>query len=1047
MDINLDTLVLTVSATDSAGALEDTIYLGDYTVVGEDVIGAPGLDLSIVLNPIATPLEINVALSTLVLTVSMSVSGQGSITPIQPGTCDMSIALSYLRAGASPPGVDNRVLGDIVLYTVNYWNTNYDWTNSPNPFCIAIIGEYLYGATTTNKVEYHNKLTGTLIGEFTVLGSLTVNGLCSDGTSLYMSCRSSGIGVHICKYSAAGVLLDDWQVSASYYDGIYGMRYLDGYLYRTYYQGSNYHVQKINATTHAVEWTYDAVSTSDRFYGVDAVGQYVYVSGIITPASYENIIVLDKDTGVYVRKLATAGASNIDNVQYIPEAESIFGQDVYIYKSARYIYINSDTTPPVQVVYMNSPYTGFNQPGYNGMLFEHPYLYITDCCTDAYISFYLSQEAEAIYCGMWQSLKEVRGDDTPIDNTPDDTDNLYALCANTTGYQVAKIDKATMAVVSYHRPFGMGRYGDMANTVIEYDGTYFYISNSEENYIKKLDSTFTWVDNLLSHTDFGYVYDMAIDDTYFYIFAQYAFWKIDRLYESIVKYAFADSSVVNGGSGCVDDTHIYTGQCAYSKVGGTVERWLKDCVTYVDEFGESAFVIRWPAGICNDGTYLYVADGTLEWIMKVDRSTLIPVQIYKGVGYGYGAGEFTNICSDGTYLYGIVDYIALCKVNCGDMTLVAQANLFELPVGSGYVDEGAGICVDDDYVYVSDNELYVINLYDKNTLSFVRSIDISDAYWVYGLAVDDNYLYLGSYEEWDSYPTGGVEYAVGKLDKLTGAFVAGTKYTDYGDALDGDYCTGMYLDSSTGLLYYQCGSYPFVCVIDTSDMSIIYKVDNGDSGTGVGEWNEPIGNPTVLNGYIYVTDNNWMSDWNAKISSVDAATGVPYQDSPLRYGSNLTWCDYPIGICCDDDYFYFTDTSNNCVIKVDKATMLGVAYYGNADGDYGTIDGELYYPYDACVDDDYLYVADYENGRVVKIDKTTMTFVANCADIFDSGAGDIISVTLGTVLPTYSPADADCLMDAVLITGTGTISEPTAPEWNMSNVLYDIFAKIKGEQH
>lgn len=94
MDVNLDTVALTVSPQEF---FPNTlvIYLDEYTglnTVGE-AVGDPGLILTVTFPTIATPLNGNVLLDTLVIT-----AGIVAIQPYQPhDTCELTNALNNLR--------------------------------------------------------------------------------------------------------------------------------------------------------------------------------------------------------------------------------------------------------------------------------------------------------------------------------------------------------------------------------------------------------------------------------------------------------------------------------------------------------------------------------------------------------------------------------------------------------------------------------------------------------------------------------------------------------------------------------------------------------------------------------------------------------------------------------------------------------------------------------------------------------------------------------------------------------------------------------------
>jgi len=103
-----------------------------------------------------------------------------------------------------------------------------------------------------------------------------------------------------------------------------------------------------------------------------------------------------------------------------------------------------------------------------------------------------------------------------------------------------------------------------------------------------------------------------------------------------------------------------------------------------------------------------------------------------------------------------------------------------------------------------------------------------------------------------------------------------------------------------------------------------------------------------------------------------------------RYGTTGSGDDQfedPIGITVDNQYLYISDQTNDRIVKRLKSDNSYVAKYGTS----GSGNDNLSTPEDVAVDELYIYIADYDNDRIVKRLKSDLSYVDQYGS---SGTGD-----------------------------------------------------------
>jgi len=148
-------------------------------------------------------------------------------------------------------------------------------------------------------------------------------------------------------------------------------------------------------------------------------------------------------------------------------------------------------------------------------------------------------------------------------------------------------------------------------------------------------------------------------------------------------------------------------------------------------------------------------------------------------------------------------------------------------------------------------------------------------------------------------------------------------------------------------------------------------------------------------GFIFVIDRN--NHTIRKINSSDG-TVTTLCGSPLKCGSSdgtgsLARFNYPHGICCDNQGFLFVaDYENHTIRKINTkdgtvTTLCGVS------GVSGSINGQgstakFNCPYGICYDNRFLFIVEHENHTIRKIDPIDGTVTSLCGATGEIGSTD-----------------------------------------------------------
>lgn len=151
------------------------------------------------------------------------------------------------------------------------------------------------------------------------------------------------------------------------------------------------------------------------------------------------------------------------------------------------------------------------------------------------------------------------------------------------------------------------------------------------------------------------------------------------------------------------------------------------------------------------------------------------------------------------------------------------------------------------------------------------------------------------------------------------------------------------------------------------------------AGSSIDQYNSPY-SVAVDDQYVYVSDygNSRINKRNKEdLSYVSMlANGGGSGDTQVRYN----W-----GIAVDDQHIYVTEYSYHRVKKFNKETFAFVAKMPATGTSSGTGNDQFSSPTGIAVDGDYLYIAEYGNHRLKKINKNNLSFVTLIGGTAGSG--------------------------------------------------------------
>ena len=376
-----------------------------------------------------------------------------------------------------------------------------------------------------------------------------------------------------------------------------------------------------------------------------------------------------------------------------------------------------------------------------------------------------------------------------------------------------------------------------------------------------------------------------------------------------------------------DDDYLYVG-------GSTTQKVYKLNKSDLSKVAESESYGGTIYSITSDDDYLYVAGSTTQRVWKLTKVVYIhpyapasldlkEEMIFSDKSIDY-LGTIYSITSDDDYLYvgGFTD-------NLSDTRAVwkLDKNLNKLAESRDYGGIYS-IAVDDNYVYVGGGKRYVgdpnpkVWKLAKSNLNKVReSIEygIGTEGYIYSIAVDDNYVYIG----------GSPNQRVWKLNKSDLSKVA--ESIDYGGTI-------YSIVSDDNFLYVGGHGSNKVWKLNKSDLSKVSEsIDYGGSIRSI----------TSDDNYIYVGGGGTQRVW--KLDKSDLS----------KVGESESYGNFIQSITSDDNFIYVGGNTQK-VWKLSKSDLSKVSE--SIEGYGGTIRS-------ITSDDNFIYVGGYTTRRVRKLAK------------------------------------------------------------------------------
>ncbi len=364
-----------------------------------------------------------------------------------------------------------------------------------------------------------------------------------------------------------------------------------------------------------------------------------------------------------------------------------------------------------------------------------------------------------------------------------------------------------------------------------------------------------------------------------------------------------------------------------------------------------------PSGVAVDSAgNLYVADTGNHRIQKRDATTgMWSVLNTHARGPGNSLGEFNGPRAVAIDSSGNV-YVADTENNRIQMLDVAAGTpgTWATIGDSTQLKHPKGLAVDTaGNVYVADTDNNRVRKLDKATETWT---DYTDFKFPRGVAVDGS----GNVYVADS----GANYRIQKLDVTPGASGNWETLTQGSGKNPGQ------VSSPSSLAIDRDGN---LYVADTRNHRVQkrdaatgvwsdWKKSDGFSGNGAGEFMEPFGIAVDGNGDVYVADTG-----NHRIQKLDTDTGSwnEWGQTGIVEGHGLGEFSAPVAVAIDSrDNLYVSDYGNNRVQKLDATSGLW-SEWGGGDGQAGSALGEFENPSGIAVGgDDSVYVADRDNHRI-----------------------------------------------------------------------------------
>ena len=410
-----------------------------------------------------------------------------------------------------------------------------------------------------------------------------------------------------------------------------------------------------------------------------------------------------------------------------------------------------------------------------------------------------------------------------------------------------------------------------------------------------------------------------------------------------------------------------------------------------------------PTGLATDGTYLYVTDSANNRIRKIDIINGYVTTLAGTGAFGHADGlpgtstmnTPTGICYDGaSTLYEtdrgskIVRSITLTAgAAYGTVTTLTPLGTtpFAAPVGIAYYGGNTNLYVADE----GNHEIYQVTLAAVVTN---YSGNAGNPGWAEGLGTSANFnTPIGlTVNSTHLYVADSGNHVIREVDLSTGnasTYLGVGTQSGYVDASGG---TNMMFNTPNDL-----------CVVGSGTSAIMYITESGNltirdvklattpfsstlAGVGPGSANGT-GSAVRFNVPRFIATNGstmWISDQvNDVIRSIDLASGmvstvagqlgVAAEHDGTGAGAQF---NYPGGLTTDGKFLYICDSYGQTIRKMDLATGQVTTIAGGSSGFADGVGSAARFqrPAGITTDGTNLYVADYLNNAIRKIDPATL---------------------------------------------------------------------------
>jgi len=539
------------------------------------------------------------------------------------------------------------------------------------------------------------------------------------------------------------------------------------------------------------------------------------------------------------------------------------------------------------------------------------------------------------------------------------SDDDYLYVGGSTTQKVYKLNKSDLSKVAESESYGGSIYS------ITSDDDYLYVAGSTTQRVYKLNkSDLSKVSESIDYG--GAIYSITSDDNFVYVGGYTRkVWKLSK----------SDLSKVGESESYGNFIQFITSDDNFIYVGGDTRKVWKLSKSDLSKVSESIDYGGTIYSITYDDDYLYVGGGTTQRVWKLDKSDLSKVS--ESIDYG---GSIYSITSDDDYLYVAGSTTQrvwkLTKVVYIHPYAPASLDLKEEMIFSDksidYLGTIYSITSDDDYLYVggfTDNlsDTRAVWKLDKNLNKLAESRDYGG---IYSIAVDDNYVYVGGGKRYVGDPNPKVwKLAKSNLNKVRESieYGIGTEGYIYSIAVDDNY---VYIGGSPNQRVWKLNKSDLSKVAESIDYGgTIYSIVSDDNFLYVGghgsnkvwklnksdlskvsesiDYGGSIRSITSDDNYIYVGGGGTQRVW--KLDKSDLS----------KVGESESYGNFIQSITSDDNFIYVGGNTQK-VWKLSKSDLSKVSE--SIEGYGGTIRS-------ITSDDNFIYVGGYTTRRVRKLAK------------------------------------------------------------------------------